>query len=340
MDRDAIKRTHSQTVTNTKRNRRYCGNGTVGTVQQRDVLRESSHLLGIDRYERTSSSFVTNNQPILYRRGLTHRRTGRYESKGVPYPTLPAYYPNQTQQLDLVGPCYLRTPQRFYSVNAMDIAINRCGIQPISDKSSQSIVGALWNIWCRLGIPENLQVDNEMSFYGSPRFPRSMGALIRFCLLNKVAVWFVPLDEPWRNGVIEKFNAHYQQKFLDRVPMTSFAELQDQSLVYESKHNSAYRYNKLNGKTPLATLQSVGTKLCIPQQGTQPQCPLKKPEQGCYHVVRYIHSDLRLNIFGEKFSVPALTEHAYVVATIDVKEQKLKLFLDTEQVAEYDYQSR
>jgi hypothetical protein len=29
------------------------------------------------------------------------------------------------------------------------------------------------------------------------------------------------MSEPWRNGVIEQFNDHYQQKFLDKVVMAT-----------------------------------------------------------------------------------------------------------------------
>jgi len=56
--------------------------------------------------------------------------------------------------------------------------------------------------------------------------------------------------------------------------------------------------------------------------------------------VRLIRSDLKLNIFGECFSVPPEVMLEYVVATIDVKEQKLKLFLDKIQVEEFDYKLR
>ena len=49
---------------------------------------------------------------ILRRRQLTHRRTGRYIPKGKKYPELPALLPNQTHQVDLVGPRYLTGPIR------------------------------------------------------------------------------------------------------------------------------------------------------------------------------------------------------------------------------------
>ena len=54
-------------------------------------------------------------------------------------------------------------------------------------------------------------------------------------------------------------------------------------------------------------------------------------------MVRYIRSDSRLNIFGEIFLVSAELQYEYVTATIDVKEQKLKLFLAHEQVDEFKY---
>jgi putative transposase len=277
---------------------------------------------------------------ILSRHGLTHRRTGRYEPKGKPYPELPALVPNQIHQIDLVGPCYLQGPIRFYSLNAVDVSINRCGIQPTLSRSSQSILDAVWAVWRRMGIPENIQVDNEMAFYGTPAHPRGMGSLIRLCLLYGVELWFIPIGEPWRNGVVEKFNDHYRQKFLDKVIMSSEDELQKESLVYENKHNSTYRYSKLKGQTPLAALAHSGQKLVFPNRAQTPRYPLEKPESGRYHLVRFIRSDLQLNIFGEFFPAPPEIQYEYVVATVDVKEQKLKLFLDKNQVEEYKYRLR
>jgi len=47
-----------------------------------------------------------------------------------------------------------------------------------------------------------------------------------------------------------------------------------------------------------------------------------------------------MDIIGEKFTAPPETQYEYVVATVDVKEQKLMLFLDHAQVEEYRYQLR
>jgi len=277
---------------------------------------------------------------ILARNDLTHKRTGPYEPKGTPYPVLPVERPNQTHQADLVGPRYLKGPIRFYSHNAVDLATGRCGVEPITGKASQSIINGLWGIWHRVGIPENLQIDNETSFYGSRRHPRGMGSLIRLCLHNGVEPWFIPQAEPWRNGVVEWFNNHYEQKFLGKVTMASWEELNKGSLAFENRHNSRHRYSKLGGKTPLKALAASRATLVFPKEEKPPVHPLLKPETGCYHLVRLIGGPLQIDIFGETFPVPPELEYEYVVATIDVKEQKLKLVHDNVQFDEFDYKLR
>lgn len=277
---------------------------------------------------------------ILDRHGLTHRRTGRYEPRGTPYPALEGKAPNHAHQADFVGPRYLKGPLRFYSLNVVDLATARAGFEPLFSRSAQSVINGFWSIWQRLGIPRHVQVDNETSFCGSRRHPRGMGPLIRLCLHYQVEPWFIPVSEPWRNGVVEKLNDHYQQKFLRKVTMADEGALKAGSLAFEHKHNSRYRYSKLGGKTPLAALAQTRSQLHFPKEQRPPRHPLKKPQTGRYHVVRLIRSDRRLNLFGELFPVAPELQYEYVVATIDVKEQRLKLFLDHVQVDEFNYPMR
>lgn len=81
-----------------------------------------------------------------------------------------------------------------------------------------------------------------------------MEPLIRLCLHHDVEPWFIPMSESWRNGMIENFNNRYQQTFLSKV-VTSQEELKSESLVFEQRHNSRYRYSKLGGKTLLKALE-------------------------------------------------------------------------------------
>jgi transposase InsO family protein len=277
---------------------------------------------------------------ILARNDLTHRRTGRYEPKGTAYPALPSILPNQTHQADFVGPCYLKGPIRFYSLNIVDTATVRCGLHPSLSMASETVLDGFWSVWKRIGIPDRVQIDNALSFFGSRRHPRGLGPLIRLCLHNGVEPWFIPMAEPWRNGMVENFNERYQQRFLGKIFMASIEELKTGSLAFEQRHNSRYRYSKLKGDTPLKALAASNVKLRFPTKDEPPKHPLGKPEVGKYHLVRLIRSDLKLDIFGERFPVPPEMMLQYVVATIDVKEQKLKLFLDKTQVEEFDYKLR
>lgn len=274
---------------------------------------------------------------ILSRNELTHRRTGKYIPKGTPYPKLIAESPNQVHQADFIGPLYLKGPIRFYSLNIVDIATGRCGTQPIISRKSQNTVDSLWSAWWRLGIPQHLQVDNGLVFFGSNRHPRGMSSFIRLCLHYDVEPWFIPAKEPWRNGVVEKFNEHYRQKFINKVHIISNEQLLSEALNFESKHNKEYRYSKLKGKTPMKSLEESKCKLKFPPFKQAPRLPLKKPDKGSYHFVRLIRSDLCLRIFTEKFYLPSDLMFEYVIATVDVKEQKLKVSHNKNIIEEFNY---
>ncbi len=277
---------------------------------------------------------------ILAREGLTYRRTGRYTPKGTPYPALPATQANHVHHVDYVGPCYLQGPVRFWSLNAVDVATVRCAVEPVASRTGQATIDALWATWLRLGLPAHVQVDNEMVFYGSPAHPRGMGVLIRLCLPLGIEPWFIPFREPWRNGVVERFNTHFRSKFLAWVQVPDFPGLQPATRAFEARHNSRYRYTRLAGQTPLVALGHSTASLVFPAHERPPQVPLPKPETGRYHLVRFIRSDRRLNIFGERFRVPPEAVYAYVVATIDVACQCLTVHLGEDLIAEWPYRLR
>lgn len=277
---------------------------------------------------------------ILSRNELTHRRTGRYEPKGRKYPQLLGGRPGDVHQTDFVGPCYLRGPVRFYSLHSVDLATRRCAVEPALTRSGAETVKALWSSWMRLGMPKHQQVDNEAVFYGSPTHPRGMGNLIRLCLLNGIEAWFIPPGEPWRNGVVEKFNDHWRQKFLDRVPMNGEAALRRESLAYEGRHNGQYRYSALGGKTPLMALSASAVPLRFPQTPEPPGHPLPKPEKGRYHLVRFVRSEQIVDIFGERFPAPPEAAYEYVRATVDVARQRLRVYLDDVLIDEHPYRLR
>lgn len=274
---------------------------------------------------------------ILSHHALVQRQKKRFEPKGKKYPQVAGGAVGEIHQVDFVGPCYLRGPIRFYSLHSVDVGSARCAVEPMPEGKT-AVIEALWASWCRLGLPRYVQVDNEWVFFGSPAHPRGMGNLIRLCLPLGIEPVFIPMNEPWRNGVVEKFNDHWQQKFIRRTPMMSSLELKEHSLAFEQRHNSRYRYRKLAGKTPLENLTMSKVQLRFPPAiGGPRQRPLPKPQTGRYHVIRFIRSDGLLNIFSEKFAMPSETHYEYVQATVDVSRQRLSVRLADKVVEEIDY---
>jgi hypothetical protein len=80
--------------------------------------------------------------------------------------------------------------------------------------------------------------------------------------------------------------------------------------------------------------------LRFPATDRAPRHPLAKPEAGHYHLIRFIRSEGILDIFGEKFTAPPQATYEYVRATVDVRRQRLQVFLDDVLIDEHPYQLR
>lgn len=170
--------------------------------------------------------------------------------------------------------------------------------------------------WKKLGIPDFLQMDNELSFRGSNRYPHSLGLVLRLCLSLRIQPMFIPQGEPWRNGEIESFQDTFSRTFLRSQYFTSFKELCLEAPNFEDYHNEHYVYSCLRGKTPNQTLRedSIGIELLpVSFQLPKERIPI---EDGYIHFFRFIRSDRKLNIFGEKFTVHKDLVYEYVKATI------------------------
>jgi len=273
---------------------------------------------------------------VLRKHNLIQEHNKRYVPKGRIYPKLPAVFPNDVQQFDFVGPCFLKRPIRFYNLNGIDIVSRRCAIKPLVSRGNAFLT--IWDFWQRLGIPKFAQFDNGLEFRGSNKYPRSTGQLIRLCLSYGVEAVFIPYNEPWRNSYVEKFNDSWRKKFLSRKNMNSFEELSKESLKFESRHNDSWRYSALKGKSPSYSLKCSGRELKFPYG--PPPVKFGVPESGKYHLMRFIRDDLKLDVFGEKFSVPEELRYEYLKATVDVGKQKLNVYHDKEKVVEYEYKMR
>ena len=90
----------------------------------------------------------------------------------------------------------------------------------------------------------------------------------------------------------------------------------------------------------MESLAASEVPLRFPPCQPSPVQPLPKPLKGKYHVIRFIRSNRRLDLFGESFSRPTVAIHEYVWSTIDVRKQSLSLYLGDELLDERDYRLR
>ena len=235
-----------------------------------------------------------------------------------------------------MGPRYIKGDGRFYSFNVMDLCSHRIYIEPQRTKGDQQTASSLMRCWKTVGIPEFLQLDNELSFRGSNRYPRSFGLVIRLCLFYGVTPVFIPIGEPWRNGVIESFNDTYNKKFFRRQWFPSYAALKRQSKNFQRFHNKHHRYSCLKGKTPMEFIQEENFEPITLAPNTKlPQ--LDYVPNGDIVLIRFIRSDRKLDIFGEKFEVSKDLIYSYVKAVIVTKTQTLQVYLNDKLAETFDY---
>ena len=274
---------------------------------------------------------------ILKRHGRIQRKP-KYEKKNVAYPYFQdAQYPGHIHQADLIGPRYIKNDGRFYSLNSMDIHSHAVHLEPIRCKDDGSVAEAFASTWKCLGLPEYLQLDNELCFHGSHKYPRSFGRVLQLCLWLGIQPVFIPAGEPWRNGAIEHFNDTYDKRFFRTQKFSSFNELKEQSPVFEDFHNMNHCYSVLGGKTPQQALERSSIQPQYLEQDFKLLDKIPMPDDGYIHLIRFIRSDLKLNIFSEKFTVPKALMYQYVRATIFLDYHVMKLYLGDDLVTEFEY---
>ena len=219
----------------------------------------------------------------------------------------------------------------------MDLFSHQVYIESQRTKQDQQIASSLLRCWKAIGLPDFIQFDNELSFRGSNKYPRSPGIVIRLCLHFGIQPVFIPIGEPWRNGCIEKFNDTYNRKFFRRQWFLSYASLKKQSKNFQRFHNKHHHYSCLNGKTPLEVLKASNFK----QVTIGPNTKLPKLDHvpdGNIILIRFIRSNRVLNIFGEKFKVSKELVYSYVKAVIVTKIHRLQIYLGDELVDTSGYQ--
>lgn len=259
---------------------------------------------------------------VLAQAGATRprRRQAGYVSKNVPYPAPIDVEPGTTHQVDMIGPRHLFGAAQFHALNLIDVGSHLAGNDIITELRPPLLAQSLAGIWARVGVPSVAQFDNHANFRGGiqPAW-QYFGPIVATCLDLGVTPRFIPLREPWRNGVIEHFNDVWDKSFFRTEVFTSIDHLRVENDAFIEFHNTHHRYSAHGGASPNQIWDGL---LRYPlEAGYQP--PTRLPAKGRIEVVRFIRSNRRVDLFGKKIHVAEDQTHQYVTAIIKVRTKKV-----------------
>lgn len=316
-----LNKTMEQAITDTRKQLEQIPYAQIGALNIKWTLEQKGIPIPISTINK-----------VLKRNNLIRKKCV-YEPKDTDYPELEITESNFLHEFDSIGPRYLKTDGRFYSANIIDAFDRRTSVNPARRQTKEDILNALIRSLQTLGIPKYLQMDNKLPTRGSNRHPHSFGVVIRLCLTLGIQPVFIPLKEPWRNGIIEKFQDVFDKTFFRKQFFKDFAHLVDQAKGFEKFHILHHRYSTLEGKTPIEMVS--GNLNYLPKDFKLPKTLSIVP--GHVHLIRLIRSNRILDIFGEHYLMPKNLVYEYVWATIDTKQQKLSIYHDKNLEKEFDY---
>lgn len=176
-------------------------------------------------------------------------------------------------------------------------------------------------------------MDNTLANLGGHRYPRSFSVVVRLCLNLGIQPLFIPMSEPWRNGIIERFNNVFDKSFFRAQFFRNFRYLCHQALNFENFHMHNHRYSTMQGRTPVQRtskrLKRLSQNYSLPKKLTI--------ADGFIHFIRFIRSNRILDINGEKFPMPMSVVYEYVWATVDTEQEKLFVYHDKKLIKEFDF---
>jgi len=271
---------------------------------------------------------------ILRHNKITHRKKiDVYIPKGKKYP----YEYVLSHQMDFAGPRYLHSKTRFYFHNLICCDTHYAQAVALENQESSNVCNSLIRFWKTAGIPDYLQMDNDLAFWGSLNKPTALGKVIRLCLMHKVTPVFIPVREPWRNGIIEHFNYKMQSAVLNSDKFETVEQVQKAADHFCQVHNQHHYYSSQEGMTPEQRRIHLNYPLApLSDDYSLPQGRLPLSD-GQIHVIRFVRSDFKFNIFGLSFTLPQEAVYEYIKGVIITEKHLLRIFKEQKLIAEYKF---
>jgi putative transposase len=253
------------------------------------------------------------------------------------YPELPCEAVNDVQELDFKGPFYLQDhAHKYYLMVLRDKRSKKTALRALATKSMDAIVDFLVFAWQRMGCPKYLKMDNCLDFRGSNLYPRSLSKLVRVCLDLGVQPVFIPLREPWRNGVVENLNGLLARFLFRTQTFETEKQLHQAVQRMETTINTTHRLPALQGKTPQEFTAHV--KLRFPPNNYDWCTRDLRLLKGNVTFLRFVRKSGRITLTAkDKFLIGKKYKWQYVMANVDVAKKRLNVIWQGKPIRSFDY---
>ena len=244
---------------------------------------------------------------------------------------------NDIHELDLKGPFYLKgSSQKYYLAVLRDVYGKKVALKVLTEKEMELVIDFLVESWQNTGRPKCLQMDNGLEFRGSNRYPRSLGKLSRVCLDLGVKPVFIPIREPWRNGVIENLNGLIQRLFLKAQTFETEKHLRRGTRTLETSINTTHRLAALDGKTPQEFSAETHAR-SMPSDYDWRTRNLRLLK-GKVTFIRLIRKSGKITLAAkDKFFIGKKYKWQYVLAVVNVYQKRLNIYLNNKLIKSFAY---
>jgi IS30 family transposase len=253
------------------------------------------------------------------------------------YPVLPCKAVNDVQELDFKGPFYMKDhSHKYYLVALRDKMSKKTALRALSKKSMDALVDFLVDSWRKIGCPRLLKMDNCLDFRGSNLYPRALSKLIRVCLDLGVQPVFIPIREPWRNGVVENLNGLLNRFLLRLQTFETERQLHQAVQRLETTINTTHRLPALEGKTPQEF--AAHARLRYPPAHYDWRTRNLQLVKGKVTFIRFVRKSGRITVTAnDKFLIGEKYKWQYVMAVVDVAQKRLNILWQGKRIKSFDY---
>jgi IS30 family transposase len=272
------------------------------------------------------------------------KRAGRIPERrsqkapNLTYPVLPCQAVNDVQELDFKGPFYLQDhSHKYYLVALRDKWSKKTALRALANKSMDAILDFLVAAWQTMGCPRYLKMDNCLDFRGSNRHPRALSKLMRVCLDLGVQPVFIPICEPWRNGVVENLNGLLDRFLFRTHTFETEKQLHKAVQQMEITINITHHLSTLQGKTPQEF--AIRARLRHPPAHYDWRTRDLRLLKGNVTFIRFVRKSGRITLTAkDKFFIGKKYKWHYVMAVVDVARKRLNVICQGKRIRSFDYQ--